>query len=62
MISEFSCPGGAREPISPTQLGSLHSFEAGNYVSNIRIKKHNEGPINNATLMKVLDVVTGTSK
>ena len=20
MISEFSCPGGAREPISPTQL------------------------------------------
>ena len=22
MISEFSCPGGAREPISPTQLYS----------------------------------------
>ena len=21
MILEFSCPGGAREPISPTQLG-----------------------------------------
>ena len=25
MISEFSCPGGAREPISPTQLIVDHS-------------------------------------
>ena len=24
MILEFSCPGGAREPISPTQLFSFH--------------------------------------
>ena len=26
------------------------------------VQKHNEWPINNATLMKVLDIVTGTSK
>ena len=26
MISEFSCPGGAREPISPTQLRWLDHY------------------------------------
>ena len=26
MILEFSCPGGAREPISPTQLYDLLMF------------------------------------